>query len=288
MSKAAMMLGLALVSCGNGGGGEDDAASDGTIDTTDTAGDAADTATDTPAQDTAGDEATDTPAEAECATDGDCDDADPCTSDRCDLDTGECANDPLDADGDGHVDILCGGDDCSDDDSSTFLGECAGVNDCCDGCWQRNGCWVDPTTDLMWEDPPSGGYSNWDEAVAYCDALSLAGHGAGEWHMPTISELRTLVRGCPATEDSGACGVTDACLVDACSHDCDGCSDWGGPGASGCYWDPALEGVCSLYWSSSSHELFTSYTWYVLFDGAFILYYSKSQVCSVRCVRPGS
>ncbi len=331
MRKMALMLGLALVSCGGGEGGEDDAATDGTADTADTAGDTAETVADT---------ATDTPDEVECASDGDCDDADPCTADRCDLDYDECAHDPVDADGDGyaassvsgtectggtdclddlataypgapivecsgldndcnghadqdddgdgHVSYLCAsGDDCDDTDAVVLVGECAGVNDCCDGCWQRNGCWLDPTTDLMWEDPPSEGIMTWDSAVSYCAALSLAVHGAGEWRLPTISELRTLVRGCPATEDGGACGVTDACLDDPCNHDCGCGSVMGGPGADGCYWDPALEGGCSYYWSSSSHAADPSYAWGVGFYYAVVHVDCKDDYDSVRCVRPG-
>ncbi len=46
----------------------------------------------------------------------DCNDNDPCTSDRCDEDIDRCINDPKDADGDGHVERNCGGDDCQDND----------------------------------------------------------------------------------------------------------------------------------------------------------------------------
>ncbi len=328
MRNTALMLSLALVSCG-GGGGEDDAAMDETADTADTVAD------------TVADTATDTPVEVECATDGDCDDADPCTADRCDLGYDECAHDPVDADGDGypassvsgtectggtdclddlataypgaptvecseldndcnghpdqdddgdgHVSYLCAaGDDCDDVDALVIVGECAGVNHCCDGCWQRNGCWLDPTTDLVWEDPPLGGrYSHLDSAVSYCAALSVAGHGAGEWRLPTISELRTLVRGCPATEDGGLCGVTDACLDDTCDHDCGGCSGSGGPGEGGCYWDPALEGTCDRYWSSSSHAAYPSYAWFLGFGVADIYYDHEDSELVVRCVRLG-
>ncbi len=200
----------------------------------------------------------------------------------CSLLDNDCnGNEDEDQDGDGHADYACaGGDDCDDSDGAVLLGECTGVNECCDGCWQRNGCWTDTVSGLVWEDPPSDG------AVSYCTALSLPGHGPGEWRLPTISELRTLIRGCPATEDGGACGVTDSCLDDPCLIDCGGCSG-GGPGVGGCFWDPALEGTCDCYWSSSSHAAYPSYAWFVYVYGAVVGLYDKGDYHYVRCVRPG-
>ncbi len=157
-----------------------------------------------------------------------------------------------------------------------------------DGSGVYAGCWVDPTSGLVWEDPPMAGMLTWDSAVSYCSSLSLDGHGAGEWHLPTISELRTLIRGCAATEDGGACGVTDACLDSSCQGpECYECSYLGGPGAGGCYWDPALEGACSAYWSSSSHAADPSFAWFVHFDFAFVVSGGKVFDRYVRCVRPG-
>jgi len=208
---------------------------------------------------------------------------------ECSVLDNDCNGNPdNDQDGDGHVTYACaGGDDCRDGDGTTLLGECEGVNECCDGCWQRNGCWLDPTTGYLWEDPPMGGVRSWDSAVAYCAALSLAGRGAGQWHLPTISELRTLVRGCPATEDGGACGVTDSCLDTPCYHDCGGCGGGGGPGAGGCYLDPALEGLCECYyWSGSSHAAYPYYAWIVYFGQGYLDFYAMSNGVYVRCVSP--
>lgn len=104
----------------------------------------------------------DVPQEAECVTDGDCDDAvfcnghescveghctpgtevvcddsDSCTTDTCDEGAGACAFGDRDEDGDGHVDAACGGDDCDDmrgdtHPGSTTLGCLDGVDQDCD------------------------------------------------------------------------------------------------------------------------------------------------------------
>ena len=201
----------------------------------------------------------------------------------------DCNGNPdEDNDGDGHVSFACeGGDDCYGANPDVVLGECSGVNECCDGCWQVNGCWYDDTTGYLWEDPPMGGYLTWNDAIAYCAGLSLAGFGPGEWELPSISTLRTLIRGCPDTEDGGACGVTDACLEESCWHDCEGCDGGGGPGAEGCYWDPALEGGCEWYWSSSSYAGSPSCAWAVYFTSGYVPSDDKANVYAARCVRSG-
>ena len=56
--------------------------------------------------------------------------------------------------------------------------------------------WVDPATGYEWQVNP-GSPCTWQDAVDYCQSL---GNG---WRMPTIGELRTLVRGCPDMEPGG-------------------------------------------------------------------------------------
>ena len=151
-----------------------------------------------------------------------------------------------------------------------------------------DGAWLDPTTGYLWENPPPVAQMNWDDAVTYCNGLALCGYGPGSWHLPTVSELRTLIRGCPATESGGWCGVTDSCLSDSCEWEpCVGCGYLSGPGPGGCYWDSALGGWCSWYWSSSSSAGGASYAWTVYFNYGYVGYYDETYTDSVRCVRRG-
>lgn len=66
-----------------------------------------------------------------------CDDGDPCTADICSEEEGQCTHPPSipDADGDGFVPIICGGDDCDDDNADIHPGapeRCNGLDDDCD------------------------------------------------------------------------------------------------------------------------------------------------------------
>ena len=148
---------------------------------------------------------------------------------------------------------------------------------------------LDPTTRLCWQNPPPDREYNWREAVAYCRTLSRGGHGPGSWHLPTISELRSLIRGCPATETGGACGVTDACRGSGCwSLGCDGCSSRSGPGTGGAYWPAGFSGPVDCFWSSSSsYPGGLSLAWGVYFDDGDVNFVDQSVSPSVRCVRGG-
>jgi hypothetical protein len=148
--------------------------------------------------------------------------------------------------------------------------------------------WYDPTSGLCWQEPPAGTLMTWYDAVSYCENLVLGGHPVGTWHLPTISELRSLIRGCPATETGGECGVTDECLGEGCGSwgPCNGC--WGGgPGYGGCYCSPELAYCGGWYWSSSSYSGSSSYAWRVGFSVGYVGYFGKSSSYYVRCIRRG-
>jgi len=145
--------------------------------------------------------------------------------------------------------------------------------------------WTDPSSGLTWQVTPTAGYRQWDNAKAYCDNLSFGGYS--DWRLPTITELRSLIRGCDDTMTDGSCGVTDDCLASSCLNDsCKGCTQWNGPGRGGAYWPPELWGeVLDCYWSSSAVSG-GGYVWIVSFDfGSVRTFPLGNYVHSARCVR---
>ncbi len=126
--------------------------------------------------------------------------------------------------------------------------------------------WTDTTSGLTWlVDPavttPYAGLT-WQEAMDYCDTLACGGHD--DWRLPTVTELRSLIRGCPDTAHGGSCGVTDDCLLFDCAesgeeYPCNGCLAGDGP-ANGCYWPEDVRGRCDsvpmerTFWTSSLEQ----------------------------------
>lgn len=122
--------------------------------------------------------------------------------------------------------------------------------------------------DLYWSDRK--GLVDWDEANDYCENLG--------GRLPTISELRTLIQNCSATETGGECKVTDECL----SSDC-----WNDP-CLGCEYDNSgkysVFGDTKLLWSSSVQSDSTTYAGFVDFDSGYVSYYKRYRRWSARCV----
>ena len=136
----------------------------------------------------------------------------------------------------------------------------------------------DPTLkcDLTWS--AKAQYTmKWQSAVEYCENLSEDGYD--DWHLPTISELRTLIQNCH-TETGGTCGVTDSCLSgNGCIRDCDSCYDENNPD------EYSKLGDKGRFWSSSTD---IGEAWFVNFsDGhvGSILTSSSEDYLSARCVR---
>lgn len=171
----------------------------------------------------------------------------------------------------GDDDTIAGDDDTTGSDSLLDCVEVQGGRVC-----------HDPGTDLTWERHASGGALDWDAARSHCEDLSLA--GVEDWRVPTVSELRTIVRECPATESGGPCGVTDECDDTGCySGDCDGCD------AGSCHWDSALEGPCdSSHWSATTTSDSETTAWFVGFYSGGINTDPKTMESYVRCVRDGT
>lgn len=115
-----------------------------------------------------------------------------------------------------------------------------------------NGTVTDSSTGLVWQQAEPG-EKTWNDALAYCEGLSLA--GADDWRLPNIKELESL------TDDTRFSPALDTTYF---------------PGA-----------VSASYWSSTTSAGSTNVAWYVDFiygDGTNLY---KYYTYYVRCVRGG-
>ncbi len=55
----------------------------------------------------------------------------------------------------------------------------------------KNGSVSDTTTELMWQQGSSPQMMNWQQALAYCENLELAGYT--DWRLPNVHELQSIV-----------------------------------------------------------------------------------------------
>jgi len=113
--------------------------------------------------------------------------------------------------------------------------------------------WKDPKTELEWQ-CQSPGEMTWHEAQEYAKSLSLEDHG--DWRLPTLAELESLLDRTRARSDGRPYMREEIPFRDELS-----------------------------YWSSTTFELDTKNAWIVMFDGAYLLSYYKSNLYHVRCVR---
>ena len=156
--------------------------------------------------------------------------------------------------------------------------------------------WEDSTSGFMWQNTSfyfkniGSGLENYGAPENhYCENLKWAGHS--DWRLPSISELRSLIRGCEPTMTGGECKVTDDCLdEESCDKSCGSCPLISpAPGFNGMYWPPELKGACSTYLSSS---MVTDYEPVDNEEMAWGVDFYDGSICSVgnganhlRCVR---
>jgi hypothetical protein len=188
------------------------------------------------------------------------------------------------------VDELNDNADASDTDTDGDCDEDGGQGDC-EAPWG----WYDATSGLCWENPPTTTDAMaWADAAAYCDALVLGGHC--DWRLPSISELRTFVRGCDALMPGGECGVTDDCTdLVTCWNESgcggqSGCDGLGGPGEGGMYWDPEIiGGGVFIYWSATGNPPSSNsgYVFYIRFSNMILTDGEAATPNNFRCVRTG-
>ncbi len=101
--------------------------------------------------------------------------------------------------------------------------------------------------------------------------------------LPTISELRTLIRRCAPSQKNGACKVTDNCLhrAECRTSACNGCQS----SSDGQY---SVFSSTGWLWSSSLQSGDTNKAWYVNFNQGLIDTADLNGRGNVRCVMTSS
>ena len=136
----------------------------------------------------------------------------------------------------------------------------------------EGGVCTDPNTGLEWQQTATGGGAlTLEDAISHCDSLEL---GGGGWRLPSISELRTLVRDCdpispwgecPVANICDYCGIDEQCLSSSC-YSAEYCDPTSCPDNAGCYWSDEILSLCGRYVSSSLMQGSTTYAWTVLIN----------------------
>jgi hypothetical protein len=109
--------------------------------------------------------------------------------------------------------------------------------------------WNDPLTGLEWQ-VESPGRMTWETALDYAASLSLAGRS--DWRLPTVRDLESLLDRSRYRPEMRM----DVPFRDEQS-----------------------------YWSSTTFGPHRNSAWIVMFDGAYVLSYYKTNLYHVRCLR---
>ena len=120
-----------------------------------------------------------------------------------------------------------------------------------------DGTVTDLNTGLMWQqgDDQNNQTRTWQQAIAYCEALSLANHS--DWRLPTVEELTSL------TSIGRINPSIDTQYFPQCRSD--------------------------YYWSSSTYVNYPDSAWGVNFHYGYVYaYYKPYNYYYVRCVRGGA
>lgn len=129
----------------------------------------------------------------------------------------------------------------------------------------KNGLATDSATGLVWQDEPytqvektaydkntnNGKVGNWEYSKEYCENLTLGGYG--DWRLPNIYELLTLIDNTKSKEPYVIEGIKNI--------------------------------VSKGYWSSASHAFDTSLVGFLNFSNGDGSWYYKTDSYYVRCVR---
>ena len=148
----------------------------------------------------------------------------------------------------------------------------------------------------LWWSSKSADTMAWLSALNYCEDLNVCGHS--DWKLPTIDELKTLLKWrrdsqCKVSDTNDCLYSTDSYGCWTCSSCCHDCTLGGGRECnytpSSYYYDGRYSklGDSGWFWSSSVPTEYTTLAWAVNFNAAQVYTKSKSNKTEVyvRCVR---
>jgi len=171
-------------------------------------------------------------------------------------------------------------------DHEVNCGECVSGETCTYSHTCVNAVFNDSGSGLQWQNYDIDSFVTFEKAVAYCENLELGSYS--NWRLPSIEELRSLVRGCDKTFTGGTCNIQNHCTETSsgCSVSCFGCSSGEGPDENYLYWPTELN-LPSMYkyWSSTLYDGERK-AWTMDFENAGIYAYKVSNTSpSALCVR---
>jgi hypothetical protein len=125
---------------------------------------------------------------------------------------------------------------------------------------------------LMWEKETQK--MIWHDAMAYAENLRLGGYS--DWRLPTVDELKEVVRSCGGTSveylDKNFNSIVDKNKANSSYQSC--------------YKNKGFR-YDSWYWSSASVSGYTDLAWIVYFYYGYVDYSNKDRYSYLRCVRAG-
>lgn len=131
-----------------------------------------------------------------------------------------------------------------------------------------------PAKQLQWAKYPVF-MATWEKAYEYCE--NLEENGFKDWRLPTIDELRSIVKKCPETATGGKCAISDKngklSLNDYDKQDCRGCRR-GGFDLPGNGW----------FWSASQ-VTGTDHFWVISFKNTRVSHGKRAVPYNAYCVR---
>ena len=135
------------------------------------------------------------------------------------------------------------------------------------------------STDYIWSELYKE--MTWQQAKNHCSNLNSLNYGgfSSGWHLPTVDELRTLIKNCDDTKSGGICRVTKSCLTSYC-WDLDDCSC-----TRLAFPKYSKFGDKEMLWSSSAVSNYSDLAWFVNFSDASVRNTEMSDPIQFRCVR---